>query len=159
MRHVIQRTAIAALAVVLSAPVAPAEDWSGPYVAGYGGYGVSGTNVGVAGAQAGYNWIIGNDWYVGGAIDASAQVSTPNTAYYTGMLRAGKEVAPGFLAFGSLGYGTTGTGVGTQYWSGGLGGHYMLGSNLFATGEVDFLTPVGGGTTRGFAKLGIGLNF
>ncbi len=84
-------------------PMAPAFDWSGPYVGAFTGYTLG--PAWIVGAQVGYNWqfdrfVVGLEGRVGVAPLVPALFTTVSA-------RAGFLVAPKFLIYGAAGVGYT----------------------------------------------------
>jgi len=122
-------------------PMAPAFDWSGPYVGAYAGY-MFGPGLAQVGAQAGYLWdlggfVVGLEGQVGGGFA------------FPGIFGEANLNARAGYGFGDLlAYAEAGVGVLwpiTYTWNAGGGLEYAINSDMSVFGEAKAVGAFGGG--------------
>lgn len=123
-------------------PMAPAFDWSGPYIGAYGGYVVSAWIQG--GVQAGYNIVRGS--FLAG-IEAQTGVAYTGGIGFEGNVNArlGFVLGSRFLVYGEAGVGILLPGA-TYLWNAGGGVEVGLGTALSLFTEAKIVGAFGGGT-------------
>jgi opacity protein-like surface antigen len=136
------------------APMAPAFDWSGPYVGAYGGYVFGGVWI-QAGVQAGYNMVRGN--FLAGLEAQAGAAFLGGTVAFEGNLNArlGFVLGSRFLLYGEAGLGIV-IPAPVYLWSAGGGLEIGLGTSASLFAEAKVVGAFGGGI--GYSVQG-GLNW
>ena len=131
-------------------------DWSGPYVGAYGGY-LIGVGFGQAGAQAGYNFMLGNTFVAGIEVQAGGIWAFP------GLLGEANANARLGAAFGDVLVYAEG-GVGIIYpvaftWNAGGGLEYAINNDFSVFGEAKAVGAFGGGYIGTTVQAGVNWHF
>ena len=148
------RPLLLAAGLALAAPAAQAADWEGPYVGAYAGT-VNWNNF-IVGAQAGYNFSIGDGVYAGVEADAFWVVGGTN---YLGSAsaRLAFEAAPDVLLYGQLGLARSSNGF--NYWLAGAGMEYAVTDEVSLRAGVERLDRFGPPGAIWVAKAGLTYRF
>lgn len=156
IRKLLSATALAATALVLSAP-AQAQNWNGAYVGAFGGSGFDGSDT-IYGLWGGYNARL-QDFVLGAEVEAYAYGGTESDGFVK--VRAGYVANDSILVYGSLGSGACMSCGGLSLWLGGVGVEFATGSPATLRLEFDKENTTGSPLSSGpsFVKAGVNWNF
>jgi opacity protein-like surface antigen len=151
------KTALIALAAVLvSTPMALADDWSGPYAGAYYGFDIGGIGSNTVGVQLGYNWDNGALVY-GSELDVQSALNGSGSLLgFSG--RLGTEVADSVLLYGALGV-THVNATGNNFVTLGAGAQFGVNEAVSIRIEVEHYRQISGAITGTQGLLGVVYGF